>query len=308
MKAITYTSFGSSNVLGVSEVPAPAAKPGEILIKISHTSVNPVDWKIREGYLQSMMPHVFPIIPGWDAVGVVAEIGTGVTAFKKGDKVFAYARLPEVHSGTYAEYVALPESYVASIPENITLEQAATVPLVALTAFQALAEILKVENGDHILISGGSGGVGSFAIQMAKSLGATVTTSSSAANVNYVRELGADHVIDYSKTKISEAAQKIAPNGFDKVFDTVGGDTLREVEGLVREAAQVVSIVDTPTHGSFHFVYPNGQQLAEIAKLLAEGKVKIPAYKVQSVKEAAQAQDESAGHRVRGKIVLRIDF
>lgn len=308
MKAIAFNKFGKSDVLAIADVTTPTPKKGEVLIKLKYTSVNPVDWKIREGYLQSMLPHVFPIIPGWDAVGEVASVGEGVTSFKAGARVFAYARLPEVHYGTYAEYIALPESYVAEIPQGLSLEEAATVPLVALTAYQALTELLKTTKGDHILITGGSGGVGSFAIQIAKALGATVTTTTSTTNVAYVKELGADHVIDYKKISITEAAKTIAAKGFDKIFDAVGGDSLAEAAKLVKNPMSVVSIVDTPAQGSFHFVYPNGSQLAQIGKLISSGSIKIPAFAVQSVKNAAKAQDESATHRVRGKVVLKIDF
>jgi NADPH:quinone reductase-like Zn-dependent oxidoreductase len=308
MKAIVFNKFGKSDVLMVSEVPTPAPKKGEVLIKLSHTSVNPVDWKIREGYLQSMLPHVFPIIPGWDAVGEVAAVGEGVRAFKIGDRVFAYSRLPTVQNGTYAEYICLPDDFVALVPAGLKLEEAATVPLVALTAFQALTELLKIKKGDHLLITGGSGGVGSYAIQIAKALGAIVTTSTSTSNVEYVKGLGADHVIDYTKTSLKAGSKLVVPTGYDKVFDAVGGETLIEAGALVKDPVNLVSIVDTPAQGSFHFVYPNGSQLKSIAELISSGAVKIPAYAVRSVKDAPKVQDESASHRIRGKVVLKIDF
>ncbi|MCX6119388.1 MAG: NADP-dependent oxidoreductase [Proteobacteria bacterium] len=317
MFAIAMNEFGDENVLETQRMETPSPKSDEVLVKISHTSVNPVDWKIRRGYLQQMLPHRFPIISGWDASGVVVKVGASVTSIKIGDRVAAYTRLPEVHSGTYAEYIALPESFVAKVSERVSSEAAAGVPLVALTAFQGLQDYYKVGKGDHVLILNGAGGVGSFAIQFAKQLGATVTTTTSGKNFDYVKSLGADHAIDYTKESLTSAAKKIAPHGFDFVFDGIGGTHLEEAFQVMKKSAHLISIVDNPNqdlakskdiNAQFHFVYPNGEQLKSIFESIDKGKIKMPAFEVLSVKDAIKAQQMSESHRTKGKIILRIDF
>lgn len=308
MKAIIFEKFGSSVVLKQDTVQNPTPSRGEVLIKITHTSVNPVDWKIREGYLQSLFPHHFPIIPGWDAAGEVIEIGEGVSSFKVGDLVYAYTRKPTIQSGTYAEMMTLPEGYLAHQPKSLKSYQAAAVPLVALTAYQALHEVVKIKKGDKVLIIGGSGGVGSFAIQFAKIANAEVTAIASKSNLDYLKKLGANHVIDYTSEDIKQKAKLISTNGFDVIFDAVGGESLKLGSLLTHTNSRIVSIVDTPERGAFHFVYPNGMQLAELAKLFDEGLLQPPTINLQSIKNAASALDENQQRHVQGKIVLAIDF
>jgi NADPH2:quinone reductase len=317
MKAITFANFGEAGVLNVSQVSRPEAKAGEVLIRISHTSVNPVDWKIRKGYLKDMLPHVFPIIPGWDAAGTIEAVGAGVSGFTVGERVAAYTRLPQVHSGTYAEYISLPVEFVAKISANLSFEQAAGVPLVALTAWQALSDYAKIKAGDKVLVLNGAGGVGSFAIQFARQMGANVTATTGSTNVEYVRSLGAHHVIDYSKESVTARAKDIAPDGFDFVFDAIGGESLKAAYDIARAGGQIVSIVDSPdaalakargVNATFHFVYPSGGQLLHIFTGLADGKTRIPEYRVLPVTEARAAHLGSETHRTRGKTILKIEF
>ncbi len=308
MQAIIFEKFGPSTVLRTAETPKPEPRAGEVLIEITHTSVNPVDWKIREGYLQNALPHRFPIIPGWDAAGRIAALGSGVTEFRVGDEVYAYTRLPEVHSGTYAQFIALPAAAVAKKPASLGLAEAAAVPLVALTAYQALHEVAGIKAGDQVLVTAGSGGVGSFAIQFAKLAGAVVTTTAGTANQSYVRELGATHTLDYTREDVVQAGRRIASEGFDVVLDGAGGKALLDATSLLKAGGRLVSIVETPAVGSYHFVYPNGVQLAEIARLFDEGKLASPAIALRSVKDAAAAQDENQKRHVRGKLVLAIDL
>ena len=317
MKAISFNSFGDANVLTVTTEPRPEPKAGEVLIRMSHTSVNPVDWKIRLGYLKDMLPHVFPIIPGWDAVGVVERIGASVTNFRVGDRVAAYARLPEVHSGTYAEYISLPNNFLAKIDQKVSFEEAAGVPLVALTAWQGLNDFTKLKSGDRVLVLNGAGGVGSFAIQFAKQLGATVAATTSSANVVYVKSLGADQVIDYTKESLSARAKTVAPNGFDFVFDAIGGESAQTAFTAIKTGGQFVSIVDSPNaeqaeaagiKANFHFVYPEGNQLQGIFDRIRDGVTKVPAFTVLPVTDAVKAHQASETHRTRGKIVLKITF
>ena len=225
-----------------------------------------------------------------------------------GDLVYAYTRLPTVQSGTYAEMIAIPESYVALQPKSLKSFQSASVPLVGLTAFQALHEVGKIKKNDKVLIIGGSGGVGSFAIQFAKIAGAKVTAIASKSNINYLKQLGADHVIDYTSENIKTSASKLQPNGFDIVFDAVGGESLKIGSQLIHKDSRVVSIVETPENGSFHFVYPNGKQLEQIAQLFDAGLLQVPSLQVRSINEAAAAHDENQQRHVQGKVVLAIDF
>jgi len=313
MKAIVFDEFGSSSVLKIADLANPNVAQGEVLIRLSYTSVNPVDWKIRQGFLKDMFPHTFPIIPGWDASGEVIALGQGVSDFAIGDAVYAYSRLPIVNSGTYAELIALPADFVAKKPSILTAAEAAAVPLVGLTAYQSLKEVAQLQSGEHLLILGAAGGVGSFAVQFAKIFGAKVTATASKRNLDYVRSLGADHVIDYTEQNLIEQAETIAPQGFDVIFDAVGGSTLEEASALIKKIPgnavdRIISIVDAPKNGHYHFVYPSGAALTEIAGLFTSGVLQMPPVEVRSILEAAAVQDESAKQRTRGKVVLAIDF
>lgn len=308
MKAIIFEKFGPSSVLKTAELPNPQVAAGEVLVKIAYASVNPVDWKIREGYLQALLPHRLPITPGWDFSGEVVAIGSGTSQHKVGDQVYAFARFPEVHKGSYAEMIAVPEAFIAKKPTSLELSTAAGVPLAALTAYQVLHELAQIKLGEKVLITGGAGGVGSFAIQFAKLAGAQVTATASSANLSYLRELGAENPVDYTTQKLSDLKEKFAPHGFDLIFDCVGGETLTEVASLASAKQNIISIVETPKQGRFHFVYPNGSQLAEITALFNAAKILAPATEIRSIMEAAEAQDANAKRRTRGKVVLKIDF
>lgn len=317
MKAVVFSQFGNSEVLNLAEVKKPEIQHDEVLIKISHTAVNPVDWKIREGYLSDMFPHHFPIVPGWDASGVIEAVGSEVKNLKVGDQVYAYARKPEVQEGTYAEYISLKADAVSMKPRNITSGEAASIPLVGLTAWQSLFDFAKLQEGETVYITGGSGGVGSLAIQFAKLVGAKVITAASEKNHAYLQELGADQVIDYTLGNLAEQVKQHAKNEIDVVFDTVGGDSLKAGFEVIKKGGRLVSIVDTPdeklskardVEAGFVFVAPNGEQLATIAAEIERGSVKVPAIEEMSVKEAAEAQKLSQNHHVKGKIVLAIDF
>jgi len=311
MKAIIFEKFGSADVLKEAEVPMPIVNSGEVLVKIRHTSVNPVDWKIREGFLKDILPHQFPIIPGWDVAGEIASLSPeSKHQFNVGDQVYAYTRLPVVHSGTYAEYISIPESYLAHKPKNLSTAESAAIPLVALTAYQALVETAQLSATDRVLILGGSGGVGSFAIQFAKIWGANVVATTSASNLDYLKSLGASEAIDYTSSnwinKLKELAQDQA--GYDVILDAVGGETLKQVESIAGSNTRIVSIVDTPKRGNYHFVYPNGEQLQKITNFFENKKLKLPEIKIKNIREAKEAQEESAKRHIRGKLVLEVNF
>ena len=215
MKAIIINGFGGADGLQMAEVPTPTAQADEVLIRVAYAGVNPVDWKIREGMLEGLFEHRFPLILGWDAAGTVAAVGTAVTDFKVGDKVYAYCRRPIVQWGTYAEYLAMESSAVAPIPANLTFAQAAAIPLTALTSWQALFDAGQLKAVQSVLIHAGAGGTGGMAIQFAKHAGGTVFTTASAGNHEYVRSLGADHVIDYQRESFVEVVKNKSPDGVD---------------------------------------------------------------------------------------------
>ncbi len=317
MKAIIFTQFGSSDVLEIANVEKPVPSPDQVLIRVEHTSVNPVDWKIREGYLKSMLPHEFPVIPGWDVAGTVESVGSNVREYSPGDLVYAYARKPAVSGGTYAEYVTVDETAVALRPSSLSSAEAASMPLVGLTAWQALHDVGRLSASDTVLITGGAGGVGSFAIQFAKIAGARVVTTASAHNHDYVTALGADAVIDYNRPDAVEQLREAAPDGYSLVFDAVGGAALEAAWEVTRAGGRVVSIVNTPdaeraealnAEASFHFVSPSGEGLETIARLADQGVLRVPALSIRNIKEAARAQDDNQGRHTRGKVVLDVSF
>jgi NADPH2:quinone reductase len=315
MKAVVIHQFGGKENLELTEVATPIAGAAEVRVKVAYTAVNPVDWKIREGYLQEMFPHQFPLIPGWDVAGVVDSIGAGVTNLKVGDRVYAYARKEIVQWGTYAEYVVLDANAAAKIPDSLNLAQAATVPLVGLTAWQVLHRFGGVKAGQTIFVQGGSGGVGSFAIQFAKSFGATVIATASAKNREYVLSLGADRVIDYHSEDFVEVIKREYPPGVDFAFDTVGGETLEKTTQIIRSGGALVSIADEPNEdqlaelkiqSAFVFVSPSSADLNQISKLLDSGKVKVPRFEVLPLKEAQKAHELGENAKINGKLLLQV--
>ncbi|MFC2947104.1 NADP-dependent oxidoreductase [Virgibacillus sediminis] len=310
MKAIVINEYGNVSKLKEQEMPTPDLGEKQVLVEMHATSVNPIDWKAREGYLQEKLPFDFPIILGWDAAGVVAGVGSQVKNFAVGDRVFA--RPDTTNRGTYAEYTVVDENLLARIPEEISYEEAAAAPLTALTAWQCLVDFSNVKKGDKVLIHAGSGGVGSYAIQLAKHFGAYVATTASGRNEEFVKELGADQFINYQEEDFEQALED-----FDIVVDTLGGEAQQKSFSVLKEGGKLVSIVEPPeeTAGAakriksgFHWLEPDGRQLAEIAALMVTGEVKshvghkFPLTE-EGVKEAHKLSE--SGH-AKGKIVINI--
>jgi len=315
VRAIVIESFGGREVLRPTDVPAPVPAADEVLIEVAYAAVNPVDWKIREGMLAGMFPHEFPVILGWDAAGTVKDTGKNVAGFRTGDRVYAYCRKPKVGFGTYAEFVTMTRAAVAPIPENIGFAEAASIPLAGLTAWQSLFDAAKIQAGAKVLIHAGAGGVGSLAIQFAKDTGAEVLTTASEANHAYVKSLGADVAIDYTKENFVDAVRKREPGGIDLVLDAVGNDVQRKSYEVLKKGGRLVSIVNVPleeearrygVEASHVFVTPDGEQLRRIGALIESGAVKPPALREMRLEEAAEAQRQSRAGHVRGKIVLKI--
>lgn len=313
MRAIAIERFGGPETLTLMDVPTPEPAAGEVLIRIVASGINPVDWKIREGMLQKALPHRFPLIPGWEAAGVVEAEGGGTSRFRRGDAVFAYTRKPEVHGGTYAQYVVVPESYVAPMPKSLLFYEAATVPLAGLTAYQALFRHKDVVDGATVLVHAAAGGVGLFGVQLAKGAGARVIGTAGPQNQDFLRELGVDHAIDYTAGDFREAVRAICPGGVDVVFDCVGGDTLKRSFDVVKEGGRIVSIVDTPSaeeaarrgvRAHYHFVEPNGQELGDLGDRIDQGQVRTYVSAVFPLAAAAEAQEKNRERHTRGKVAL----
>src|SRR5579864_2585188 len=218
MKAVRIHTYGGPEVLRYEDAPRPVPAAGEVLIKIHAAAVNPVDWKVRAGHLKDMLKYQLPLIPGWDAAGVIEDVGAGVARLKHGDEV--YTRPDIMRDGTYAEYIAVREAEVALKPKSLDHVHAAAIPLAALTAWQALFDAGGLSAGQRVLIHAAAGGVGSFAVQFAKWKGAHVIGTASARNAELVRSFGADQFIDYRSTRFDDVVKDA-----DVVFDTVGGDT-----------------------------------------------------------------------------------
>ena len=307
MKAVQINDFGDRNVLMLNDIAIPTPANNEILIKVKSASVNPVDWKIREGYLQPMLNHLLPLTLGWDVSGEVAAIGKNVDNLKVGDAV--YSRPDITKNGSYAEYQTVAADEAAIKPNSLTWQEAAGVPLAALTAWQSLYEFAKLEAGERVLIHAGSGAVGQFAIQLAKLRGAYVYTTTSSRNTELVKSLGADQTIDYNKEDFSELKD------IDVVFDTIGGDTQANSWKTLKKGGRLVSVTENPDqaiatkHGvsaSFCFVQPNREQLEKLAELADAGKLKVNIDSEFKLDQVAEAHDRSETGRAQGKIIINV--
>lgn len=310
MKAAYYNEFGGPKAVRSGKIALPELKEGEVLIKIKAAGVNPVDAVITKGHYKDMMPHSFPIIPGWDLAGVIEDRGHAARRFEVGDEVYAYARRPEVKWGTFAEYIVIPDSYLAKRPQNISAEAAAAIPLAGLTAYQSLYKAGDLSEGEKLLILGSSGGVGSFAIQLAKAKGAEVIGVASSKNHDYMRSLGADHTIDYKDQDIGEAVKEIYPEGVDLIFDCTSGDSLQQSLKCLKDSGKLVSLLnqgedlDENINFEFVFVEPNAKQLEHLRKLVEDGKLKVEVKKRFSLDEAAEALEQIQTLHTTGKMVV----
>ncbi|GHO97844.1 NADPH:quinone reductase [Reticulibacter mediterranei] len=316
MKAIQVHTFGGPEVLTYQDVPRPTAGVGEVLIRVQAAGVNPAEWKAVSGLTRRVREVPLPFIPGWDVSGIIEEVGPDVTAFQQGDAVYGLLRFPSPSAGTYAEYTTGPVADLALKPTSIDHIQAAAVPMAALTAWQGLFVHGRMEAGQTVLITGAAGGVGHFAVQLAKSKGARVIGVASGRHAAFLHELGVDQFIDYTSTSPEGAVHDV-----DLVVDTAGGmngdpllSVLKPGGTLIpisanqfspeRVAQAGVSIVTTI--GPVMQVRSSGAQLVEIGKLIDAGQVRVAIDTVVPLAEAARAHERSAAGHVRGKIVLAI--
>ena len=314
MKAMTITSYGGTEVFKSSEMPKPMPKGRELLVKVHATSVNPVDYKIRKGMFGSMF--LLPAILGFDVSGVVEDVGEKVVDFKIGDEVYYMPRINGTY-GAYAEHHLTEEEIVSKKPKNISHEEAASFPLTCGTAWDALIERTKIKIGETVLIHAGAGGVGSYAIQLAKLCGAYIFSTTSSKNINFVKSLGADCVIDYKKEDFVEAVKrKTNGEGVDVVFDTVGGETLTKSIDAAKPFARIASIVRVGANLekaylkniSLHFVFvqSNRHKLDIMCDLIERGQLKPVIDSVMSLSDVVKAHERIETGGVRGKIVLKV--
>lgn len=313
MQAIGYRRYGTADVLEMLELPRPTVKADSVLIHVAAAGVNPADWRIRSGQFKRFMRVPFPIIPGADVAGVVAEVGATVTRFRPGDAV--YAMLPTALGGGYAEYAAVAERNIACMPPNLPFPAAAATPLTALTALQALRRKADLKSNQHVLINGASGGVGTFATQIAKAMGAKVTAVASGGNEALVRSLGADEFRDYTRDDITRG-----PVQYDVVFDTVNTFPWRKAGTLLRRGGTFVSVNPVLAIPVFRwiarlsgwklrsvFVQPSGADLEILNQWIAAGTVHPIIEQWYPLADAADAHRRSETKRVRGKLVLVVD-
>src|SRR3989441_2458601 len=308
MKAIVVHEFGGPEVLKYEDAPRPEPKENEVLIRVIAAGVNPVDGMVRAGMFAKHSKNAFSMIPGYDVAGIVEKTGAKLEKYKPGDAVYAYIGLKE--GGGYAEYAVATDKEVSPKPKPLTFEEAAAVPLAAETAWQALFDTAKLSAGQTVLIHGGSGGVGGFAVQIRQARGAKVVATASTANQGLLKELGADVAIDYTKQKFEDIAKDV-----DVVMDSIGKDTLARSYGVVKKGGFIVSLVARPDpaeldkhgiRGAPISVEPNSSELAEIGKLIDEKKIKVIVSQVLPLAEAAKAQEQAATGHTRGKIVLKV--
>ena len=315
MKAVRIHEFGDVDVLKYEDVERPELQAGEVLVRVRAAGINPVDITARKFPVPGITAGHLPYILGWDISGEVIALGEGVTQFAVGDEVYGMSRFPD-EAKAYSEYVTAPVADIALKPHRLTHQEAAGVPLAGLTAWQALFDTAHLQAGQTIFISGGSGGVGHYAIQLAKWKGARVITTTSTRNVELMRNLGADVIIDYTQQAVTDVAKDV-----DVVLDTIGGDVLRDAFKIVKRSGLVISLPQqlgvkdlgeqlAPQYGiafTVISVHRSGEQIAEMAKLADAGQLKTHLDAVFPLKDAAQAHKLSEGGHVRGKLVLTLD-
>ncbi|MGE6847524.1 NADP-dependent oxidoreductase [Bacillus tropicus] len=331
MKAMIIDKYGKVP-MRMAEVPTPKINEYEVLAEIHAASINPIDFKIRDGKVKMLLKYEMPLILGNDFSGVITKVGSKVTRFKVGDEIYARPRKNKI--GTFAEYITIHEDDIALKPKNLSFEEAASIPLVGLTSYQALHDIMQLQKGQKILIHAGSGGVGTFAIQLAKIMGATVTTTASEAGANLVKSLGADEIINYKTEKFEDML-----TNYDAVFDTIGGTTLEKSFNIIKSGGNIVSVSGMPNtrfgkefgsgffktllfslaskkltalekkHNarySFLFMKPSGDQLRTIANYIEAGKIKPVIDRVFPFEDAQKAMEYSEAGRAKGKIIVKI--
>jgi 2-desacetyl-2-hydroxyethyl bacteriochlorophyllide A dehydrogenase len=314
MKAVIIERYGSPDVLQYADIEKPSVTGDRLLIKIYASSINPVDWKLRQGMLKVITGNKFPMILGFDVAGEVVEVGANITNFKTGDGVYAY--LNPVPGGAYAEYVAVSERFVSLKPSNLSYEQAAVVPLAATTALQALRDTGEIKKGQKVLINGAAGGVGTFAVQIAKAYETEVTAVCSTKNVELVRGLGADRVIDYTQQDFTKDTEK-----YNIIFDVVGKRSFSECKNNLLNQGIYITLLPSPDiilNGFLTFLIPgkkaklfvakaNDKDLAYLKELIEANKIRPIIDRTYPLSQIADAHRYSEEGRTVGKIAIAIE-
>ncbi len=307
MRALHYDEFGGIDKFTVGELPDPHIGPDTMLVKVVAAGINPVDYKLREGYLNGLIDTVFPIVPGWDVAGIVVRPGLDTPEYAVGDEVVAYARADVVHGGTIAELAPVPVRTATHKPASVSFEDAAALPLAGLTALQSVRRS-GLKAGDTVLVHAAAGGVGAFATQLAVLAGARVIGTAGPANHDFLRSLGAEPV-PYGDDLVA-AAKALVPDGFDVVLDYVGGAAMDATRELVKPGASVVSITDGRAASEFGgqaiWVRPSSDDLAELVALVADGKLAVTIAEVFDLDHAVDAYRLLETGHTRGKIVVRM--
>src|SRR5436309_13582836 len=303
--AIRIHDYGDANQLKLEQIPQPEPQEGEVLVRVYAAGVNPVDWKLRAGWMKNFWPSTFPYVPGADLAGVVEKVGSGVTSFQAGQEVFGRSS-----QGSYTEYGIAPANTLALKPKSLSFDEAATIPVGATTAWQGLFDHGNLQSGQRVLILGGAGGVGLFAVQFAHWKGAHVISTASTRNVDFVRSLGAETVIDYTKTHVEDEVHDI-----DLVFDTVGGAALTTAWPTLKRGGTLVSIAGQPDAAKARELgvrtanfsaQVTSELLGTFAQLIDEGQIKTFVGATFLLSEADKAQELSQSGHGRGRIILHI--
>jgi NADPH:quinone reductase-like Zn-dependent oxidoreductase len=307
MRAITFASYGGPDVLEVTDQPDPLVGPDTVLVRVRAVSVNPVDHKIREGYLQGAFPSRLPIISGWDVAGVVEAVGPAVTAHAVGDEVIGYVRKDSIGLGTYAELVGAGERHLAPKPTSVTFAEGAGLPLAGLTALQTI-ERADVGRGDVVLVHAAAGGVGHLAVQIAAARGARVIGTAGPRNQDFVRALGAEPV-EYGEG-LADRVRALAPQGVDVALDSVGGESIAVSAAVVRDPSRIVSVIDpgavTAVGGRYAFVRPDAGQLTTLSRMVDAGSLRVELAQTFAFEQAADAQRLVEEGHVRGKVAITV--
>ncbi len=332
MKAFLINKYGDKSVVQLENIKEPSIGENDVLIKVSATSINPLDLKIRNGSLKEILPYKFPIVLGNDFSGVIVKTGSKVKKFKINDEV--YGKTDYKSSGSFSEFISINEKSIAKKPKNLTMEESASIPLVGLTSWQVLVERARIKKGQKVFIQAGSGGVGSFAIQLAKYLGATVATTVGTENIEWVKKLGADIVIDYKKDKFEEIL-----HDYDVVLDTLGGDMLEKSLKILKPSGKLISLSGPPDYQlakdmnlsfilkiamyllsykfkktakrynvdySFLFMKPSGSQLEQLNSIIESGKIYPIIDKIFPFDSTREALDYVERGHSKGKVITKL--